>query len=154
MSEDAEARLRRLGLTLPTPGIPQANYVPTVRTGNLVFVAGQIPMGPDGPIHIGKLGRDLDVVAGQEAARVCALAILAHGKNAAGGLERIARVVKLTGFVNGTSEFAEPHKVINGASDLLTEVLGDRGKHARSAVVMANLPFGVSVEIEAILEIE
>lgn len=154
MNDDAEARLRRLGLTLPIPGAAQANYVPTVRTGNLIFVAGQIPTGPDGPVHVGRLGGGLGVEEGQAAARLCALAILAHAKAAAGSLAAIARVVKLTGFVNGTPEFREPHKVINGASDLLTEVLGERGRHARSAVVVAGLPFGVAVEVEAILEVD
>ncbi len=153
MAETAEARLAALGVTLPVPPAPAASYVPTVTTGQLVFVSGQISSLPDGEKHVGKLGRELGVEDGQKAARICAINILAQLKLALGDLERVKRVVKLTGFVNATPDFTDPHRVINGCSDFLIEVLGERGKHARSAVGMGTLPLGVAVEVEAIVEI-
>lgn len=148
-----EARLAELGVTLPDAPAPAANYVPFVVTGNLVHVSGQISAGPAGQIK-GKLGADMDVEAGAEAARACAISLLAQLKRACeGDLSRLVRVVKLVGFVNSTADFIDQPKVINGASDFLVAALGDAGRHARSAVSAASLPFGVAVEIEAIFEI-
>ena len=148
-----DARLADLGITLPTPAAPAANYVPFVRSGNLLFVSGQLPFGPGGLEGVGKLGADADVEAGRAAARLCAINLIAQAKAAIGDLDTLARVVKLTGFVNATAEFGDHPKVVNGASDLMVEVFGDRGRHSRSAVGVASLPFGVAVEVEAIFEI-
>ena len=146
-------RLSELGVTLPDAPAPAANYVPFVQVGNTLYVSGQISNGPDGLI-LGKLGADMDVAAGADAARRCAISLLAQVKAACGGdIERLVRVVKLTGFVNSTPDFTEQPKVINGCSDFLVEVLGDRGRHARSAVSAPSLPLGVAVEIEGIFEI-
>lgn len=154
MSGTFEARLAELGVTLPDAPAPAANYVPFVQTGNLVHVSGQISNGPDGFIT-GKLGADMEAEAGAAAARTCAIALLAQVKAACGGdLDRLQRVVKLVGFVNSTADFGEQPKVINGASDFMVEALGDAGRHARSAVSAASLPFGVAVEIEGIFEIK
>ncbi len=148
-----ENRLAELGVTLPDAPAPAANYVPFVRTGNLVHVSGQISQG-EGGLITGKLGADMDIEAGAVAAKRCAISLLSQLKRACDGdLERLVRVVKLVGFVNSTPDFTDQPKVINGASDFLVEVLGDKGRHARSAVSAASLPFGVSVEIEAIFEI-
>ncbi|SDG80675.1 RidA family protein [Sulfitobacter delicatus] len=148
------ARLADLGITLPEAPAPAANYVPFVVTGNTVYVSGQISNGPDGLIT-GRLGEDMDVDAGAAAARTCALSLLAQVRAACDGdLDRLKRVVKLTGFVNSTADFKDQPKVINGASDFMVEALGDVGRHARSAVSAAALPLGVAVEIEGIFEIE
>lgn len=148
-----EARLAELGVTLPDAPVPAANYVPFVKTGALVHVSGQISQGPDGLIR-GKLGADMEVTAGAAAAQACAISLLSQLRRACDGdLERLVRVVKLVGFVNSTPDFTDQPKVINGASDFLVEVLGEAGRHARSAVSAASLPFGVAVEIEAIFEI-
>lgn len=147
-----EARLAQLGKSLSAPNRPAANYVPTTRAGNLLFVAGQIPMGANGPEFIGKLGDGIDVATGQAAAERCALAILSQVKAAGADLDT-AKLVKVVGFVNATPDFTEVPKVINGASDLFVAVMGEAGKHARSAVGVATLPFGVAVEVEAIFEI-
>lgn len=152
MAESAEAVLKRLGIELPPMAAPQANYVPSVQTGNLLFVSGQVSIGPGGRF-VGKIGKTLSVEEGQQAARLCAINILANLKASLGSLDRVGRIVKLVGFVNCAPEFSEPHKVINGCSDLLTEVLGARGKHARSAVGMATLPLDAAVEVEVIVEI-
>lgn len=153
MSDPIETRLAELGLTLPDAPAPAANYVPYVISGNIVYVSGQVSMGPDGFIT-GKLGADLTVEEGAAAARACALSLLAQVRAACGGdLSRLKRVVKLTGFVNGTPDFTDQPKVINGASDTLVEILGDAGRHARSAVSAGGLPFNVAVEIEGIFEI-
>ena len=153
MANDIDSRLQLLGIDLPTPAAPAANYVPTVITGKLVFVSGQIPTTAAGPQFVGKLGREFGIEEGRQAARICAINVLAALKAALGDLRRVKRVVKVTGFVNAVPDFTEPHKVVNGASDLITEVLGDAvGKHARSAVGMGTLPLGVAVEIEAIVE--
>ena len=149
-----EARLKELGVTLSAPPAPAANYVPAVRSGNLLFVSGQISADADGQIR-GRLGESLGVEGGQRAARACAVSLLAQVKAACDGdIERLRRVVKLTGFVNSTHDFMDQPKVINGASDFLVEVLGDAGRHSRSAVSAAALPFGVAVEIEGIFEVE
>ena len=148
-----EARLSELGIALPAAPAPAANYVPFVQSGHQLFVSGQISMGPDGLIK-GRLGADMDAEAGAAAARRCGLALIAQAKAALGDLDRIARVVKLVGFVNSTADFTDQPKVVNGCSDLMVEVFGDAGRHARSAVSAASLPLGVSVEIEAILLIK
>jgi len=146
-------QLADLGVTLPDAPAPAANYVPFVKVGTTVYVSGQISNGPDGPI-IGKLGDTMDVAAGAAAAKSCAISLLAQVKAACDGdIDRLKRVVKLTGFVNSTADFGDQPKVINGASDFLVEALGDAGRHSRSAVSAASLPFGVAVEIEGIFEI-
>ena len=150
---DIDAKLASLGLTLPDAPAPAANYVPYVRVGNQLYVSGQISRDAGGLIT-GKLGADLDVAAGAAAAQTCALALLAQARAACGGdWSRLVRVVKLVGFVNSTGNFTDQPKVINGASDLLVAVLGDAGRHARSAVSAASLPLGVAVEIEAVFEV-
>lgn len=152
MSE-IESKLAALGVTLPDAPAPAANYVPYVIAGDIVYVSGQISAGPDGMIK-GKLGADMDAEAGAAAARQCAISLLAQLKAACGGdIERLVRVVKLTGFVNSTADFGDQPKVINGASDFLVAALGDKGRHARSAVSAASLPFGVAVEIEGMFQI-
>ena len=149
-----ETRLAELGVSLPDAPAPAANYVPFVQVGDVVYVSGQISAGADGMI-VGKLGADMDVEAGAAAAKTCAISLLAQVKAACGGdIDRLVRVVKLTGFVNSTADFGDQPKVINGASDFLVEALGDAGKHSRSAVSAAALPFGVAVEIEGIFQIK
>ncbi|MEL6619347.1 MAG: RidA family protein [Pseudomonadota bacterium] len=147
------SRLSELGVTLPDAPAPAANYVPFVQIGDIVYVSGQISNGPDGLIT-GKLGADMDTDAGAAAARTCAISLLAQVKAACGGdIDKLVRVVKLTGFVNSTADFTEQPKVINGASDFLVEALGDAGRHSRSAVSAASLPLGVAVEIEGIFQV-
>jgi enamine deaminase RidA (YjgF/YER057c/UK114 family) len=149
-----EDRLRDLGLALPDAPAPAANYVPFVTVGDLCFVSGQISVGADGEMIRGKLGAHLGIGEGQEAARRCALSLLAQVRAAVDGdWERFGRVVKLTGFVNSSPEFGDQPKVINGASDLLVEILGEAGRHSRSAVSAAALPFDVAVEIEGIFQL-
>lgn len=155
MTPDIADRLEALGLTLPDAPVPQANYVPWIVSGHLVFVSGQISQEADGAFITGKLGDDLGVDEGARAAARCALSLLAQVNAAAGGdLGQLKRVVKLTGFVNSTPEFGDQPKVVNGCSDLLVEILGDAGRHTRSAVSAASLPFGVAVEIEGIFELK
>ncbi|WP_209505131.1 MULTISPECIES: RidA family protein [unclassified Ruegeria] len=147
------AKLESLGVTLEEAPAPAANYVPFVRVGNILYVSGQI--SKTDKLITGKLGDDLDVEAGAAAARVCAINLLAQVKAACGGdIEKLVRVIKLTGFVNSTADFTAQPQVINGASDFLVEALGDAGRHSRSAVSAASLPLGVAVEIEGIFEIE
>lgn len=154
MSQEFEQRLAKLGLSLPDAPAPAANYVPYVVVENTVYVSGQVSTNAEGLIQ-GKVGADLTVEEGAEAARTCALALLAQAKKACGGdISRLKRVVKLTGFVNSTPEFGDQPKVVNGASDLFVALLGDAGRHARSAVSAGALPFNVAVEIEGIFEIE
>lgn len=153
MPGQIDTRLAALGLTLPDAPAPAANYVPWVRTGDLVYVSGQISQDESGLIT-GKLGDGLDVAAGAAAAKRCGLSLLAQLRAACDGdLDRVVRVVKLTGFVNSTPDFTDQPKVINGCSDLLVEVFGDAGRHARSAVSAGSLPLGVAVEIEGIFEV-
>ena len=148
-----EARLADLGVTLPDAPAPAANYVPFVTVGTVVYVSGQISQDANGLIK-GRLGDDMTVAEGAAAAQRCAISLLAQLRNAcAGDLSRLVRVIKLTGFVNSTPDFTDQPKVINGASDFLVSVLGDAGRHARSAVSAASLPLGVAVEIEAMFEI-
>ena len=153
MSGQIEARLAELGVTLPDGAAPAANYVPFVQVGDTVFVSGQISM-ENGQMITGKIGADLSVEQGAAAARVCAVSLLAQVKAACGGdLDKLVRVVKLTGFVNSTPDFRDQPKVINGCSDFLVEALGDAGRHSRSAVSAGSLPFNVAVEIEGIFQI-
>tara|TARA_B110000240_G_scaffold108708_1_gene122237 strand:- start:36 stop:500 length:465 start_codon:yes stop_codon:yes gene_type:complete len=153
MAGTFETKLAELGVTLPDAPAPAANYVPYVQVGDLVYVSGQISQNADGFI-IGKLGDNMSTEVGASAARTCAVALLAQVKAACGGdLDRLVRVVKLSGFVNSTQDYTEQPKVINGASDFLVEALGDAGKHARAAVSSPSLPMGVAVEIEGIFQI-
>ncbi len=154
MAGEIEARLAELGITLPEPAVPAANYVPFVVSGDLVFIAGQIPFWNDEIRFIGVVGEDVSIDEGKQAARTCALNLLAQLKAACGGdLDRVVRCVKLGGFVASTPDFTDQPKVVNGASDLMVEVFGDKGRHARFAVGMAALPFGVAVEVDAVFEI-
>ena len=152
---DAEARIAELGIELPTPSSPVANYVNAVTTsGNLVFLAGKGPRKPDGTYITGKVGRDLTVEEGYQAARQTAINQLAVLKAHLGDLNKVKRVVKVLGMVNATDDFANHPEVINGFSDLIVEVFGTAGKHARAAVGMGSLPRNIAVEIEMIVEIE
>lgn len=147
------ARLAELGITLPTPPAPVASYVPFVEVGGLVHISGQISIDASGGIK-GKLGRDVPLELGQAAARLCGMNLIAQLNAACGGdLDRVIRAVKLNGFVNVTPDFDDIPKVINGCSDLMVEVFGDAGKHARSAVGVANLPLGFAVEVDAVFAI-
>ncbi|MFO1123534.1 MAG: RidA family protein [Hyphomicrobiales bacterium] len=149
-----DKRLAEIGLTLPTPAKPVANYVPWVRTGNLVFISGQGPLADGKLLYQGRLPDTVSIEDGQKSARLCAVNVLAQLREALGGdLDRVTRVVKLVGFVNAAPDFADHPKVINGASDLMVEVFGDKGRHARSAVGSPSLPFNISVEVEAIIEV-
>ena len=149
-----EKKLKEMGIELPTPPTPVANYVPVVQTGNLVFLSGHGPLKDDGTMIVGRVGEDLSLDEGYQAARRVAIALLASLKAATGDLNRVVRVVKLLGMVNSTADFTDQPKVINGASDLLVDVFGDKGKHARSAVGMNVLPGNIPVEIEMIIEIK
>lgn len=149
-----EARLAELGLTLPPLSKPVGTYVDAVRTGNLLFLAGKGPRNPDGSAPTGKVGRDVSTEAAYQHARSVGLMLLAAIKNAVGSLDRVRRVVKVFGMVNAVPEFTDQPKVINGCSDLFVQVFGERGQHARSAVGMGSLPGGITVEIEAIVEVE
>ena len=154
MSGEIEARLQSLGYSLPPASSPLANYVPFLIAGDLLFVSGQISRGAGGQVMTGCLGADLGVAAGQAAARACALNILAQAQAALGNLDRIRRLVRMTGFVSAVPTFMDHPKVLNGASDLMIEVLGDKGRHTRTAVGAASLPAGSAVEIDAILQID
>jgi enamine deaminase RidA (YjgF/YER057c/UK114 family) len=148
-----EDRLAAHGLTLPPAPAPAANYVAHVLVGDMLHVSGQIAADASGPI-VGRLGETMDVAAGQAAARACALALLAQARAACDGdLERILRLVKMTGYVNSTPDFTDHPKVINGASDLMADLLGPAGEHARAAVGVAALPFGVAVEIDGLFRV-
>lgn len=146
--------MRALGLELPPVASPAANYRPATRAGDLLFIAGQLPRAADGSLITGRLGEAVSLAAGQRAARFAALNVLAQAKAALGSLDRVASVVKLTGFVAATADFSEHHLVLNGASDLMAEVFGDKGQHARAAVGAARLPLGSAVEVEAILDVK
>lgn len=148
-----EEKLLSLDIMLPSPPAPAGSYVPVVVSGNLAFVAGQIPLEAGQVKFGGKVGKDLAVEAGQEAARLCTINALAQLKVALGSLDRIKRVVKVTGFINCEPSFSDHPKVINGASDLLVQVFGDKGKHARAAVGVSSLPLQSAVEVEFIVEI-
>ena len=148
-----EQRLAELGITLPTPQTPVANYVGAVLTGNLLFLSGRGPYRPDGGMQTGIVGQDVTVEEAYQHARTTGLQLIATMKAELGDLDRVTRVVKLLGMVNGAPGFGQQPEVINGCSDLFVEVFGDRGRHARSAVGMPSLPFNISVEIEAIFEV-
>jgi enamine deaminase RidA (YjgF/YER057c/UK114 family) len=150
----AEERLREKGLELPAKPSPLAQYVSAVQSGNLVFLAGHGPTRDGKPVFTGKVGHDLDVETAYKAAELVALNLLASLKEEIGDLDRVKRVVKLLGMVNATPDFERQPEVINGASDLLVHVFGERGRHARSAVGMGSLPRGIAVEIEMIVEVE
>ena len=149
-----ETKMTQMNLKLPAAGKPVANYVPAVRSGNLVFLSGHGPVLDDGSLITGKVGADLTLDEGYNAARQVALILLASLKSEIGDLDKVRRVVKLLGMVNCSPEFVDQPKVINGASDLLVEIFGDKGRHARSAVGMNALPLNIAVEIEMIVEIE
>ena len=154
MTGRVEARLKELGITLPAPPAPVAGYVPSVVSGNLVFVSGQITLTPDGLKYCRRVGKDLSADDGKEAARLCAVNLVAQVKAACGGdLDRVRRCVKLTVFVNASADFRQHPEVANGASDLLVEIFGEAGKHARAALGAGSLPRGVACEVEGIFEI-
>jgi enamine deaminase RidA (YjgF/YER057c/UK114 family) len=154
MNGKVEARLQSLGIVLPAAPNPVANYVPSCLAGNLLFISGQISRAADGTVTKGRLGTDLTVDEGRAAARLSALNVLAQVKAAVGALDRIVQLIRLTGFVNAAPEFADHPQVLNGASDLMVEVLGDKGRHTRVAVGVSSLPMGCAVEVDAILLIE
>jgi|SRR5579871_5467747 len=155
MAGQIDRRLSELGIEIPAPGEPAGNYVGAVVTGNLVFLAGQVPTENGVRKFVGKLGREISVEDGQKAAQLAVLNLLARLKAACGGdLDRVQRCVKVVGFVNAVPEFGEHPKVINGASDLLVKIFGDAGRHARSAIGVGSLPFGVAVEVEAVFELK
>lgn len=154
MSGRIDTRLQELSITLPKAAPPVASYVPYVITGNLVFISGQVTMGPSGLEYVGQVGKEFTVEQGQAAARLCALNVIAQLREAcAGNLDRVTRCVKVTGFVNAVPNFAQHPEVVNGASDTFVQVFGERGKHARAAVGAGSLPRNVAVEVEAIFEI-
>jgi enamine deaminase RidA (YjgF/YER057c/UK114 family) len=149
-----EARLAQLGIALPKPATPAANYVPARRSGNVVYIAGQVPTADGKDQYVGKLGREVSIEDGQKAARLCAINILAQLRSALGGsLDGVVGCLRLGGFVNATPEFGDHPKVINGASDLMVAVFGDAGRHARAAVGCVSLPRNVAVEVDAIFEV-
>ena len=155
MASEIEERLAKLGITLPPPGPPAGSYVPFVIVGDLVFMAGQVAREAGKMKYTGKVGRDLKIEEGQAAARLCAINLLAQLKAACGGdLGRVERCVRLGGFVNCLADFVEHPKVVNGASDLMNEVFGERGQHARTAVGVSSLPLDSATEIEAIFQLQ
>ena len=153
-AQDAETKLKEMGIVLVPPSSPVANYVNAVRVGNLLYLAGKGPSKADNTIVTGKVGKDLTIEQGYEAARITAINHLAVLKNELGSLNKVKRIVKVLGMVNCTEDFKDQPKVINGYSDLMVEIFGNNGKHARSAVGMYALPFNMAVEIEVIVEIE
>jgi enamine deaminase RidA (YjgF/YER057c/UK114 family) len=154
MASVIDDRLQLLAIELPRPSEPGANYVPFARVGNLVFLTGQLSQWNGERRFIGKLGREFEVAEGQQAARLCALNLIAHLRSALDGdLDRVVRCVRVAGFVNSVPDFTEQSKVINGASDLFVEVFGDAGRHTRMAVGVSALPYGVAVEVEAVFEV-
>lgn len=155
MAGRVDAKLKELGIELPSPPAPVASYVPYVRTGNLVFISGQVTLGPKGLEYVGIVGKDFTTAEGQAAARLCAVNVIAQLKAALDGdLDRVRRCVKVTGFVNAVPGYAEHPEVMNGASNLFGDVFGEAGRHARAAVGAGSLPRNVAVEVEAIFEVE
>jgi enamine deaminase RidA (YjgF/YER057c/UK114 family) len=149
-----ETRIRELGIELPTPSTPGADYVPFIRSGDLVFLTGQLSQWNGERRFVGKVGRDFGIEQARQAASLCALNLIAHLRVAVGGdLDRVAQCIRVAGFVNATAEFADHSKVINGASELFLSIFGDRGRHTRIAVGVSGLPYGVAVEVEAIFAI-
>jgi enamine deaminase RidA (YjgF/YER057c/UK114 family) len=153
-AQDAETKLKEKGIVLTPPSNPVANYVNAVRVGNMLYLAGKGPSKADNTMITGKVGRELTIEQGYEAARLTAINHLAVIRNELGSLNRVKRIVKVFGMVNCTEDFKDQPKVINGYSDLMVEIFGDRGKHARSAVGMYALPFNMAVEVEVIVEVE
>ena len=150
-----EHKLKSLGLELPPAPAPAANYVPYVLEGKQLFVAGQVPLGADGKLaHLGKVGKDVDEQQGYQSARLCALNALAQINAALGSLDKVKRIISIRGFVNCTDDFTNQPEVINGASDLLVEIFGDKGRHARAAVGANALPRGVTTEVEMLVAVE
>lgn len=152
-----ELTLKDMGIVLPSPAAPVANYVPFVRTGNLVIISGQLCLGLDGKMsdqHKGKLGAEVSMEAGQEAARLCAINVLAQLRAAIGDLDSVVRCVRLGGFINAVPTYAQLAPVMNGASDLMVAALGDKGRHARSTIGVAELPLDASVEVEGMFEVK
>ena len=153
-AQTPEERLKEKGIVLTAPSSPVANYVNVVRVGNLLFLSGKGPGKPDGSYVIGKVGKDLTIEQGYEAARLAAISHLSVLKAELGDLNKVKRIVKVLGMVNCTDDFKDQPKVINGYSDLMVEIFGEKGKHARSAVGMNSLPLGIAVEVEVIVEVE
>jgi enamine deaminase RidA (YjgF/YER057c/UK114 family) len=152
-----ESTLKAMGIVLPSPAAPVANYVPFVRTGNLVIISGQLCLGLDGKMsdtHKGKLGAEVSMEAGQQAARLCAINLLAQLRAAIGDLDSVVRCVRLGGFINAVPTYAQLAPVMNGASDLMVAALGDKGRHARSTIGVAELPLDASVEVEGMFEVK
>ena len=155
MAGQIDAKLQELGITIPEAAAPVANYVGWVKSGDMVFVSGQVTLQDGDFKYIGKLGDSISLEDGQAAARLCAINIIAQLKAACGGdLDKVKRIVKLGGFVNSTPDFTQQPQVINGASDLMVEVFGDKGKHTRAAVSAGSLPLGVAVEVDCVAELE
>jgi len=154
MAGTIDAKLKSLGISLPTPASPIANYVPFVLSGKLLTVSGQLCFGADGKLVAqGQLGADVSIEAGQQAGRACAINLLAQVKAAVGDLDKIARVLRLGGFINSAAGFTDGPKVMNGASDLMVEVFGDKGRHARTTVGVSALPADAAIEVDGIFEI-
>lgn len=153
MAESIDTRLKELGIELPAAAPPAANYVPYVVSGNQLFISGQLPLIAGGEKFVGKVGAEVDVETATRAARACALNVLAQAREALGNLDRIERCLRLGGFVNAAPDFTEHPEVINGASDLMAEVLGEKGSHARFAVGCASLPRNAPVEVDAMFAI-
>ena len=153
MAGEIEKKLAEIGVTLPSPVAAVANYVPALRVGDMVYVSGQLPIGPEGLTLKGTLGAGVSVEEANAAARLCAINILAQARAAIGDLDKVVRVVKLVGFVASAADCGDQPKVVNGASDLMVEVFGEKGRHARSAVGVAALPLGATVEVEAIIQV-
>jgi enamine deaminase RidA (YjgF/YER057c/UK114 family) len=151
-NQPIDHRLMHLGITLPTPAAPVAAYVPTVEVGGMLFVSGQLPF-KDGHVMVGRLGEDITLETGREAARACAIMLLAQMKAALGSLERVQQIVKLNIFINSDARFTDQPKVGDGASTLMVEIFGDAGRHARAAVGVPALPLGAAVEIDAIVAV-
>ena len=151
---DPEARLKELGITLSEPSSPVANYVNTILTGNLLYLSGKGPLQANGEYIQGKVGEELTIEEGYQAARITGINLISTLKSAVGDLKKVKRIVRVTGMVNAVSDFTEHPKVINGCSDLLVEVFGERGKHTRAAVGMGSLPSNIAVEIDMIVELE
>lgn len=153
MSDSISARLAELGITLPEPAAPVAAYVPALEIGGLLHISGQLPFRPDGSLITGRLGEDVDLERGREAAERCGVMLIAQMRQALGSLDRVARIVRLGAFVSSAASFTDQPKVANGASELMEAVFGDKGKHVRSAVGVPVLPLGAAVEIDAIVAV-
>ena len=154
MTDDVEARLEALGLSLPSAPAPAANYVPFCLAHDFLYIAGQIPRGPSGIVYTGRLGAEISLEDGQKAAQLCCLNILAQVKAALGGFGRVRQCVRLTGFVSSAHDFYDHPLVVNGASDLMVAALGEKGRHTRAAVGVASLPGNSAVEVDAVFALD